>query len=114
MVIAADQFIIRPTTRVADAAMAHAAADCASADGRPVLAVATTAKAVAELRSAGLSARTIAQFRIDLTSGTLPRGTVADRRLKGRADTLTAAGRRQRGMPNPHAGHTLRLVAGPD
>jgi conjugative relaxase-like TrwC/TraI family protein len=57
-------------------AMAHAAADCASADGRPVLAVATTAKAVAELRSAGLSARTIAQFRIDLTSGTLPTGTV--------------------------------------
>ncbi len=57
-------------------AMAHVAADCATADGRPVLAVATTAKAVAELRSAGLSARTIAQFRIDLTSGALPTGTV--------------------------------------
>ena len=53
-------------------AMAHAAAGCASADGRPVLAVATTAKAVAELRSAGLPARTIAQFRIDLTSGDAP------------------------------------------
>jgi hypothetical protein len=57
-------------------AMAHAAAGCATADGRPVLAVATTAKAVAELRSAGLPARTVAQFRVDLASGTLPIGTV--------------------------------------
>ena len=37
-------------------AMVHAAAGCAVADGRPVIAVATTAKAVAELADAGLPA----------------------------------------------------------
>ena len=47
-------------------AMAHVAAGCAAADGRPVVAVATTAKAVAELDAAGLPARTIAAFRLDL------------------------------------------------
>ena len=57
-------------------AMAHAAAGCATTDGRPVLAVATTAKAVAELEAAGLPARTIAQFRIDLSDGPLPTGAV--------------------------------------
>ncbi len=56
--------------------MLHAAAQAAAADGRPVLAVATTAKAVAELTGAGLDARTIARLRIDLTDGPLASGTV--------------------------------------
>ena len=57
-------------------AMAHAAASAAGADGRPVVAVATTAKAVAELSEAGLAARTIAQLRLDLAAGGLAPGTV--------------------------------------
>jgi conjugative relaxase-like TrwC/TraI family protein len=57
-------------------AMAHVAAGCATADGRPVIAVATTAKAVAELDAAGLSARTIARLRYDLCDGPLPTGAV--------------------------------------
>ena len=56
--------------------MLHTAARAAVADGRPVLAVATTAKAVAELAGAGLEARTIARLRIDLASGPLAAGTV--------------------------------------
>ena len=57
-------------------AMAHTAAACATADGRPVIAVATTAKAVAELEAAGLMARTIARFRYDLCEAPLPAGAV--------------------------------------
>ncbi len=57
-------------------AMAHVAAACATADGRPVIAVATTAKAVAELDQAGLPARTIARFALDLADGPLPAGTI--------------------------------------
>ena len=57
-------------------AMAYVAAGCAAADGRPVLAVATTAKAVAELDAAGLAAQTIASFRLDLVQRPLPAGTV--------------------------------------
>ncbi len=57
-------------------AMAHVAAGCATTDGRPVIAVATTAKAVAELEAAGLPARTIARFRYDLCDGPLPAGAV--------------------------------------
>jgi conjugative relaxase-like TrwC/TraI family protein len=56
--------------------MLHSAARAAAADGRPVVAVATTAKAVAELAGAGLDARTIARLRIDLTDGPLAAGTV--------------------------------------
>jgi hypothetical protein len=56
--------------------MLHTAARAATADGRPVVAVATTAKAVAELAGAGLAARTIARLRIDLTNGPLAAGTV--------------------------------------
>ena len=56
--------------------MLHTAAQAATADGRPVVAVATTAKAVAELAGAGLDARTIARLRIDLTNGPLAAGTV--------------------------------------
>ena len=56
--------------------MLHTAARAAAADGRPVVAVATTAKAVAELAGAGLDARTIARLRIDLTDGPLAAGTV--------------------------------------
>ena len=56
--------------------MLHAAAQAATAEGRPVLAVATTAKAVAELAGAGLDARTIARLRIDLGNGPLGAGTV--------------------------------------
>ena len=40
------------------------------------MAVATTAKAVAELSGAGLDARTIARLRIDLSDGPLAAGTV--------------------------------------
>jgi conjugative relaxase-like TrwC/TraI family protein len=56
--------------------MLHTAARAATAEGRPVVAVATTAKAVAELAGAGLDARTIARLRIDLTNGPLGAGTV--------------------------------------
>jgi conjugative relaxase-like TrwC/TraI family protein len=56
--------------------MLHSAARAAAAAGRPVMAVATTAKAVAELSGAGLDARTIARLRIDLTDGPLAAGTV--------------------------------------
>ena len=56
--------------------MLHTAAHAAAADGRPVMAVATTAKAVAELAGAGLDAETIARLRIDLTDGPLAAGTV--------------------------------------
>ncbi len=57
-------------------AMAHVAAGCATVDGRSVIAVATTAKAVAELEAAGLPARTIARFRYDLIDRPLPTGTI--------------------------------------
>jgi hypothetical protein len=56
--------------------MLHTAARAAAADDRPVVAVATTAKAVAELAGAGLGARTIARLRIDLAHGPLAAGTV--------------------------------------
>ena len=56
--------------------MLHAAAQAAAADGHPVVAVATTAKAVAELAGAGLDARTIARLRLDLANGPLAAGTV--------------------------------------
>jgi hypothetical protein len=57
-------------------AMLHAAASAAIADGRSVVAVATTAKAVAELTDAGLPAVTIARFRLDLGEGSLASGVV--------------------------------------
>ena len=57
-------------------AMAHAAAACAAVDGRNVVAVATTAKAVGELDAAGLPACTIARFRYDLIDRPLAPGTV--------------------------------------
>ncbi len=57
-------------------AMIHAAASAAVADGRPVMAVATTAKAVAELTEAGLPALTIARLRLDLEQGSWAPGTV--------------------------------------
>ena len=57
-------------------AMAHVAADCAAADGRPVVAVATTAKAVAELDAAGLPASHDRPFRLDHQRRSLPAGTV--------------------------------------
>ena len=41
-----------------------------------MIAVATTAKAVAELSGAGLDARTIARLRLDLGDGPLAAGTV--------------------------------------
>jgi hypothetical protein len=57
-------------------AMIHTAAAAAIADGRHVVAVATTAKAVAELTDAGLPAVTIARLRLDLEQGPLALGTV--------------------------------------
>jgi hypothetical protein len=57
-------------------AMVHAAACAAVADGRPVVAVATTAKAVAELAEAGLPAVTVARFRLDLHDRSLAPGSV--------------------------------------
>jgi conjugative relaxase-like TrwC/TraI family protein len=56
--------------------MLHTAARAAGVDGRSVVAVATTAKAAAELAGAGLEARTIARLRIDLANGPLAAGTV--------------------------------------
>jgi len=56
--------------------MLHAAARAAAADGRPVVAVATTAKAVAELAGAGLDAKTIARLRLELADGPLAAGMV--------------------------------------
>ncbi|MHB1533181.1 MAG: MobF family relaxase [Acidimicrobiales bacterium] len=56
--------------------MLHVAAGAATADGRPLVAVATTAKAVAELAGAGLDARTVAQLRLDLADGPLAARTV--------------------------------------
>ena len=56
--------------------MLHTAAQAAAADGRLVVAVATTARAVAELAGAGLDARTIARLCIDLENGPLAAGTV--------------------------------------
>ncbi len=56
--------------------MLNTAAQAAVRDGRRVLAVATTARAVAELAGAGLDGRTIARLRLDLSSGPLPAGTV--------------------------------------
>ncbi len=46
-------------------ALTATAAEAMTAAGRPVLALATTNKAVAELRAAGLDASTIARFRLD-------------------------------------------------
>jgi hypothetical protein len=57
-------------------ALARAAAGAAGGDGRRVMAVATTAKAVAELAEAGLDACTLARFRLDLGEGGLAPGTV--------------------------------------
>jgi hypothetical protein len=57
-------------------AMVHAAACAAVVDGRPVVAVATTAKAVAELTDAGLPAVTVARFRLDIEERPLAPGTV--------------------------------------
>lgn len=51
--------------------MLHTAARAAAVAGRPVVAVATTAKAVAELAGAGLDAKTIARLRIELSDGPL-------------------------------------------
>ena len=56
--------------------MLHSAAQAATGDGRPIVAVATTARAVAELAGAGLEATTIARLRLDLGSGPLAAGTV--------------------------------------
>jgi conjugative relaxase-like TrwC/TraI family protein len=59
-----------------ETAMVHAAAHAAWAHGRPVVAVATTAKAVAELADVGLRASTIARLRLELQHRPLPPGTV--------------------------------------
>ena len=56
--------------------MLHVAARAAAADGRPVVAAATTAKAVSELAGAGLDARTIARLQLDLREKPLAPGTV--------------------------------------
>ena len=56
-----------------------------------MVAVATTAKAVAELAGAGLDARTIARLRIDLANGPLAAGTVVV--LDEISQTPTAGGR---------------------
>jgi hypothetical protein len=56
--------------------MLHTGTQAAVSDRRPVVAAATTAKAVVELARAGLDARTIARLRLDLTNGPLAAGTV--------------------------------------
>ncbi|MGH9137121.1 MAG: AAA family ATPase [Acidimicrobiales bacterium] len=55
-------------------ALTATAAETMTAVGRPVVALATTNTAVAELRAAGLDASTIARFRLD--SAPLPDGSV--------------------------------------
>jgi conjugative relaxase-like TrwC/TraI family protein len=57
-------------------AMIHTAARAAVAGGRPVIAVATTAKAVTELSETGLAAATIARLRLDLELRPLGPGSV--------------------------------------
>ena len=57
-------------------AMVHAAAAVAAGAGRPVIGVATTGKAVAELEGAGLPSTTIAHLRTVLAAGPLATGTV--------------------------------------
>ena len=57
-------------------AMVHAAAAVAAGAGRPVLGVATTGKAVAELEGAGLPSTTIAHLRTVLAADPLAAGTV--------------------------------------
>jgi conjugative relaxase-like TrwC/TraI family protein len=57
-------------------AMVHTAARAAVSEGRAVIAVATTTKAVAELADSGLAAFTIARLRLDLTHRPLAPGTV--------------------------------------
>jgi hypothetical protein len=57
-------------------AMAHAAAVAAGSAGRSVLAVATTAKATAELEAAGPRATTIARLAVDVERAPLAAGTV--------------------------------------
>ena len=54
----------------------HAAATAARAAGHPVVALAPTHKAVAELRAAGLDAHTIARFRVGLADAPLAAGAV--------------------------------------
>lgn len=54
----------------------HAAATAARAAGRPIVALAPTHKAVAELRAAGLEAHTIARFRTRLEHEPLAAGAV--------------------------------------
>ncbi len=54
----------------------HAAAVAAARSGRPVLGVATTNRAVAELRDVGIPAVTIARLAIDLADRPLAPGTV--------------------------------------
>jgi conjugative relaxase-like TrwC/TraI family protein len=56
--------------------MLRFAAQAACSEGRSVIAVATTAKAVAELAAAGLDARTVARLRVDLQDGPLVAGSV--------------------------------------
>ena len=54
----------------------HAAATATQAAGRPVIALAPTHKAVAELRAVGLDAHTIARFRAGLADAPLAAGAV--------------------------------------
>ena len=56
--------------------MLHTAARAVATDGRPVVAVATTAKAVSELAGAGLDARTISRLQLELRDKPLAPGTV--------------------------------------
>ena len=82
-------------------AMAHVAAGCAAADGRVVVAVATTAKAVAELDAAGLPARTIAAFRLDLQQRAPAAGTVVILDEISQTSTRDAHTRSRRGRRLP-------------
>lgn len=56
--------------------MARTAAEAAVRDGRHVIGVATTAKAVGELAAAGVPARTIARLRLDLEREPLAPGSI--------------------------------------
>ena len=74
----------------------HAAAAAAVACGRPVLGVATTNRAAAELRDVGLPAVTIARLTIDLEDRPLAPGTIVVLDETSQTSTVDARDRTRR------------------
>ncbi len=80
----------------------HAAAAAQVAAGRPVLGLATTNKAVAELRDVGIDAVTLARFRIDVRNPGLAAGTLWSSTRCPRSPPRTPRGPRRRGRRSRH------------